>query len=225
MDLATLSMVKDRNSGGNTSGGGGSSDSGWNRERTELLNETVTTVDMGGPCIGYFVHNEVLIDSDTITVTFDGTEYKCTRYDRNGVHFYGGNISQSGIDFTNYPFVISSTSGTNGIYTETAGTYAITVVGDTIVPSSDFSAAVGKCLPVLKVELGKTTYQEVADAITNGLFVYGFNSDAGCMFYALDTNVSSGYGLRALSSQYAGSTPTIVEFVASTEDSPLEYRA
>lgn len=197
-------------------------DNGWAVESTQLFSETVTAVDQDGMYSATLVYSQ-LIDADTVTVTFDGTEYVCQRMDLYGEHFYGG-FGETGPDFTDYPFAIESNGDTNTVYTETAGSHAIAAVGDAIATSSDFSAAVGKCLPILKVELGKTTFQEVSDAISEGFFVYGWDDDNGRMFYALSTGAdieNSEYYLYALTKQPMALTLTTEEFVASSPTDPL----
>lgn len=197
-------------------------DNGWGVESTQLFSETVTTADQGGMYSAELVYSQ-LINADTITVTYDGTEYVCPRIDLFDECFYGG-FSEQGPVFTSYPFAIESNGDTNTVYTETAGAHVIAAVGDAIATSSGFSAAVGKCLPILKVELGKTTYQEVESAIIDGLFVYGWDDDNGRMFYALnivEDTVNSEYYLYALTNQPGSSEPATAEFVASSPDSPL----
>ena len=197
-------------------------DNGWAVESAQLFSETVTTVDQGGMYSAELAYSQ-LIDDDTITVAFDGTEYVCPRIDLYGECFYGG-FGETGPDFTDYPFAIESNDDISTVYTETAGTHTIAAVGNAIATSSDFSVAVGKCLPILKVELGKTTFQEVEDAVIDGLFVYGWDDDNGRMFYALNTftdSENSEYYLYALTRQPAEPTPTIAEFVASSPTDPL----
>lgn len=119
-------------------------DNGWGVESTQLFSETVTTVDTGqGFSSGAIAYSSV-IDAASITVTFDGTDYDCSRIDAFGDYFYGG-FSKSGLDFSTYPFAIESIGGggENAIKTEAAGTYTITAVVSTLQTSADFDTARG----------------------------------------------------------------------------------
>ena len=53
-------------------------DNGWGYESTEILSETVTTADTysGGYGVGELAYSQ-FINSPTIVVTFDGTDYTC----------------------------------------------------------------------------------------------------------------------------------------------------
>ena len=204
-------------------GGGGGGDKGWSIEETELFSDTLTTEgDESGLYSSELAYDEI-INLDTITVAFDGTEYECTRIDAFDSYYYGG-FTEQGPVFTEYPFAIQSNESVNQVFTETANTHTIAIFGDTIVTSSDFSVAVGKCLPTLKVKLGKTTFQDVSDAVNEGLFVYGWDDDNGRMFYALSTGEDTGkseYYLVALTQGIGTTSLTTETFVASSPDSPL----
>lgn len=113
---------------------------GW----TTLTSESVTTIaDEYGDNRGYLAYSEV-IDAETIRVAFGGTEYECPRIIFGDSSAYGG-LGQGGPDFSEYPFVIlSSSDGHNGIYTQNAGTYIIkiTAMGMTVTTTQCFEAAV-----------------------------------------------------------------------------------
>lgn len=95
--------------------------------RTQLFSETVTTAEDEDGFYSAQPAYSQSIYADTITVTFDGTEYTCPRIDLLGQQFYGG-VGEQGPVFTEYPFCIASdSSDTNLIYTETAGEHTVTV--------------------------------------------------------------------------------------------------
>ena len=104
-----------------TSGGDGGDD-----DLVVLFSETVTTTDNHGDNIAELSYSQ-LIDADTITVTFDRTEYTCPciNVDVDGAYAYGG--FNDGADFTEYPFFIWSDSQVNQLVTQTAGEHTITV--------------------------------------------------------------------------------------------------
>ena len=143
---------------------------------TELFSETVTTADTGsGDNIADLTYSQ-RIDADSITVTFDGTDYACPRIDADGgSYFYGG--FSSGPDFTNYPFFIFS-GDVNQLITQTAGehTVAVTASVTTMQTSADFAKAVGisNKLPFF-ISIGITTWQEAHDAMSAGRMAYTYN--------------------------------------------------
>lgn len=115
--------------------GGGGGDS-W----TVLTEESVTTTQGGGSFSQGNLTYSQPINADTIRVTFNGTEYECTRtVVGDGEYVYGG-FSQGHPDFTEYPFALYS-SDANEVYTETAGTYTIKIEAPQSGGSSDFSTA------------------------------------------------------------------------------------
>ena len=118
-------------------------DNDWGVQNTPLFNETVTTAELneGEGIYGGVLTYSQLIDADTITVTFDGTDYSCNRIDAFDNHYYGG-FTESGPDFSVYPFLIESNADVNTIYTETAGTYTVSASSDTVVCGDNFTSAV-----------------------------------------------------------------------------------
>lgn len=100
---------------------------------TETLNtlteESVTTSGTA-PYIGGNFSYSSLIDADTITVTFNGTEYEADKIIQGSSNFYGG-FTPSGPDFSEYPFaIVSAPNGSvavNMLYTESAGTYSVKI--------------------------------------------------------------------------------------------------
>lgn len=154
-------------------------DNGWGYGSTQLFSETVTTeVDPeypDDPAAAQIAYSGT-IDADTITVTFDNTEYECSRIDSNGSYFYGG-FSTSGPDFTNYPFFIFS-GHINQLVTQTAGEHTVAASVSSLQTSADFAAAVSMVsdsvlasVPLRCVE-GVTSIIEAKNALNNGRLVY-----------------------------------------------------
>lgn len=154
-------------------------DNGWGGENTQLFSETVTTA--GSSMYKATLAYSVTIDADSITVTFDSTEYTCSRIDASGGYYYGG-FSTSGPDFTNYPFAIESINGVNKVYTETASTHTIAVAAPALQTSSNFDAAV-MLAGVFEVVSGTTTFQEACDAFKSGKHVYVVDSSSSGKTY------------------------------------------
>lgn len=151
-------------------------DNGWGVDSTELFSETVTTADEGGMNSGSLVYSQ-LINADTITVTFDGTDYTCNATDMgNGIYGYGG-VAATGPDFTNYPFALFSmvnVGAGNEMYTETASTHTVAVSVSSLQTSANFakaaSAAIGGAFYPLVI--GTTTWSQVVDAMGAGKLVF-----------------------------------------------------
>lgn len=157
-------------------------DNGWAVESTQLLSETVTTVDDGGVNYGSLAYAS-LIDAATITVTFDGTAYQCTFIDGA----YGAQWSDTlqGYDFSTYPFNIASWSDPSGavgndLYTETAGSHTIAVSVEAIEASVDFAKAVSATIggAFYPLVIGTTTWAQVVDAMAAGKLVLRTWADA-----------------------------------------------
>lgn len=149
---------------------------GWDVQNTQLFSETVTTTDDGGMNVGTLVYSDT-INADSIVVTFNGTDYTCSRIDVSNAYFYG-RYSQSGPDFSEYPFAIQSSDGRNYLVTQTAGTYTVAVGEREAVASDDFSEAVNMAvepnlstLPLLCVS-GETTYSEIDSAYDTAFNVF-----------------------------------------------------
>lgn len=109
-----------------------------------LCEEEVTTEENHGMYMAFLSYSQ-LISADTIRVTFDGNEYMCESISPvAGTYTYGG-FTQTGPDFSEYPFaVISGTFSdagvVNQIMTETAGTHTIKIEAlQESSGSSDFS--------------------------------------------------------------------------------------
>lgn len=161
-------------------------DNGWRVETSGgvLFSETVTTELEPGypddPAWGDFAYSEH-ITADTITVTFDGVDYTCTKMYSEGSNVYGG--WDDGADFTNFPFAILSDPGENAVCTATAGTHTVSVSATTktIETSTDFEEAVGSVvdtstMPFLCVS-NVTTMREINEADSKGRILYFRESD------------------------------------------------
>lgn len=87
----------------------------------------MTTTAQGGYNSTQLSYSQ-LIDADSITVTFDGTEYECPRISVHNGYIYGGFTEGGAPDFSEYPFAIASDSDHGNMFaTETAGTYSIKI--------------------------------------------------------------------------------------------------
>lgn len=118
---------------------GGSGDCGYECTETvtTLTEESVTTVASEEGNTGQFSYSQ-LIDADTIKVTFNGTEYECSRMQFMGMNVYGGlDTSTGSFDFSQYPFAIASLGSESIFATETAGTYTVKIEAEeTIVTTT-----------------------------------------------------------------------------------------
>ena len=111
-----------------SSGGGGDGD------LILITEETITTeaVPNQGVNFGEFSYSS-FIKANTITVTFNGTEYECSRIDSNDTYYYGGysTVDPGQPDFSDYPFLIGSENdggeAYNFLLTENAGTYTVKI--------------------------------------------------------------------------------------------------
>ena len=77
-------------------------DNGWSMEETQLFSESVTTVAEEWGNDATFSYDQ-FINSDVITVTFNGTDYECNRLDFGDYIGYGG-MTETDPDFSQYPF-------------------------------------------------------------------------------------------------------------------------
>lgn len=160
-------------------------DNGWGVEDTQLFSETVTTVMDDTPYAMVELTYSAEINSDVLTVTFDGTEYSCARIDMFGGYFYGG-FGQSGPDFSEYPFCIGTKNG-NTLYTQNAGTYSVSASAQSVVVSDAFKTAINSAgtLPLLCVS-GVTTADEMWAAWQSGRLLYFVYSNTMYIITHLD---------------------------------------
>lgn len=145
-------------------------DNGWGVDSSVLCEETITTeIDPefpDDPALGSFTYS-TRITADSITVTFDGTDYVCPRIDFGEESGYGGWDGYD-FDFTDYPFAIGSFTDGNYLNTENGGTHTVKISVPSIEVSDNFSNAVNKIvdtslIPLLCVS-GVTTYNEMVNA-------------------------------------------------------------
>lgn len=151
-------------------------DNGWSVETTisQLLSETVTTTTDQDELISGTLVYATQITADSIVVTFNGTDYTVAKQEPfEGATGYG-TFSEQGPLFTTYPFCIMSLEeGTNQLYTETAGSYAVAVgtPSTTAEISADFEIAVSKANTYLITDTIGTldkTYAEIEHAFLSG---------------------------------------------------------
>lgn len=149
-------------------------DNGWGVESTQLFSETVTTVDQGDG-VSNFAELSYSGTSapSSMTVTFDSVSYDCPQQDYGGVYVYG---APNRGDFSSFPFSIVFMNGEWKIYTQTAGTYALSASGSAVVVSPAFQSAVSLCadtsmMPMLCVS-GTTTRMDMGDAAYGGRLLY-----------------------------------------------------
>lgn len=148
---------------------------GWSVESTQLFSESVTTVAQEQGNYAIFPYDQ-FINSDVITVTFNGTDYECNRLDFGEYFGYGG-MTETDPDFSQYPFAIGSyNDGYNFIYTQSVGTYSVAVSAMSAVVSSDFEKAVAVAEPSHDFEIipGTTTWAEAYSAFTGKKNTYYF---------------------------------------------------
>lgn len=100
---------------------------GW----VTLTEESVTTAVEEGESYAYnhLVYSE-LIAANIIKVTFNGTEYTCSKITDDDMTYYG-DVSEQEPIFSEYPFVVVSGTNLLGSYnnlvTESAGTYQVKI--------------------------------------------------------------------------------------------------
>lgn len=144
--------------------GGGSGGAGYTVETqaVEVVPEQSVTTEAIGEGVP-FVSGQINLAEgvaslddvpDTLTIVFNGTEYKCEANTRNDNKVYGG-IGQTGPDFSQYPFMLMIGPGIEGglygkIYTESAGTYTVKAEGvlETVTVSEDFTKAIVKAVGI-----------------------------------------------------------------------------
>lgn len=147
---------------------------------TELFSETVTMANQGG-IYGATLAYSGAITADTITVTYDSTEYTCPSI---GTGEYGASYNGSSFDFSEFPFNLYTESGTPiSLVTQTAGehTIAVTAAVTSMQTSDDFKIAVQpivddaiaalKSLPLLCIS-NQTPYFVMNTAQDDGRLMY-----------------------------------------------------
>lgn len=122
---------------------------------TPLFSETVTANESPFGGMASFTYDE-FINAETIIVTFDGVKYTCDRsFPSDDSHsYYGATDSESGYDFSEYPFSISSEInevGTlNSAVTQSPGEHTVSVSTESTTYTDEFKEGVLAC--VLKSE-------------------------------------------------------------------------
>ena len=178
---------------------------GWAVESSsqQLFSETVTTTldpdYPDDPAWGALAYS-TLITADTLTVTFDGTDYVCEKLAMPDGNVYGG-WGDDGADFTNYPFAIYSSEFmgdiNNSVATATGGTYTVVAlsISSSIETSEQFRTAVGSfvdtsTMPMLCVS-GTTTIAEMTAAYAAGRILF-FRPRENVIQIRYITDISSG---------------------------------
>lgn len=161
-------------------------DNGWAVESSsqQLFTKTVTTeLDPEYPEDGAWgdLEYSTLITADTLTVTFDGTDYICPRIDLGNGSAYGG-YSNGAPDFTVFPFAILSSefmgSINTNITTASAGTYAVSAyaTSSSIETSPAFGTAVNSVVDTSTVPMlcvsGITTLADMTMAYADGRIMF-----------------------------------------------------
>ena len=205
-------------------------DNGWGVEGTQLFSETVTTVAGQRGNVGQLAYQSQ-IDSPSLTVTFDGADYVCDVINMDdGIWAYGG-IGATGPDFTDYPFAIMSIvdgdAVDNMVYTETAGSHAISAASETLSVSDSFKSAVALAsqdIPSDSFEIVKneTTWEEARDALLDGKRVF-LVTDSGNTYQSQAVFASSAdYSVGFIEIGGVGSaTPQVSWLRASSSDGVL----
>lgn len=201
-------------------------DNGWSVSTgaSTILEETVTTAWDGFGNLGVFQYTSH-ITADTVTVTYDNSEYVCSVIYAGDGTAYGG-MGEMGPDFSDYPFVIISNTNGNAIYTETVGTHSVKIeaVGVTVETSTNFQTAVrsfnGAGIFIAIKE--QTTWQEIYDAISAGKSVYVRDSDTDSvsLYPVITADVGSNvYEISALFIN--GGTAAARYYNANSANSPI----
>ncbi len=154
-----------------------------------LTEESVTTISQGAMNFGQLSYSQ-FIDADSLTITIDGTSYEVSKIDMGGGFAYG-EVSQSGPDFSKYPFAIISSNTGNRLFTPQEGTYSVKIesLTETITTSEDFEKAVKFF-----------TLKNVADAENKGVVANNINNNTSSGFFAFaegDGTEASGYASHA----------------------------
>ena len=206
-------------------------------EIATLTEETViTTMGEGGNAAqGDLSYSQPIIQ-DTITVTFNGTEYECPRLSDGS---YGAPYDQSTstFDWSEYPFTLYSDSFDSSIYTETAGTYSVKIEGmqEVATTTQCFEKAVQSIASPLVVKASLAPSEgtssvpsildaspsEIQDAVkTRGVVVEDPHGNLYSVLYATDSAVT------IISSQYDSNTepPTVLEPYMYTYEDQIHLR-
>lgn len=146
---------------------------GWKTTKNVLLiKENVTTVagESGNSATLSFT---TPIGYDTLRVTFEGVEYTCPKILDGDSVAYGG-FNGTELDFTEFPFAIISASNGNTIYTQSAGTYSVSVSFEYTTYTDDFKEGVSQSIATQlpAVARYRMTRSELQDYLIAGRLVY-----------------------------------------------------
>lgn len=208
-------------------------DNGWGVQEAQLFNETVTTEAGQHGNSGALAYN-MLIDAQSIIVTFDGIDYQCSRIDNFGYYYYGG-LSTNGPDFSDYPFLIESKEENgNTVYTETAGTHTVAITVPALQTSTNFAEAVSAIIggAFYSVVDGATTWAQVVEAMGAGKLVliswanaYDDNAEPDTQYAGTELvtdayiDASGNYRISAINVEKG--EQSISSYYAATADEPL----
>lgn len=195
-------------------------DNGWAVESSsqQLFSETVTT--SGDGSYEAELSYSQLIVADTITVTYDGTEYVCASIEA-GV--YGAPYSDGGFDFSEFPFNLETTSGAAAyLITQTAGehTIAATVAVTNVQISTDFDAAVA-AVSLFVATAQATTWQEVYDAVAAKKLAFVYEKSGSGLFCFPVLSVTSDNGYEITTVRAAGGIVESRYYQSNAADAPI----
>lgn len=193
-------------------------DNGWAVESSsqQIFSEMVTTElnpeHPDEPAWGDFTYS-AQITADTVTVTFDGTDYACTKVDSEGSNVYGG-WGDEVADFTNYPFAIVSDPGENAICTATGGTHTVSVAStsSSIETSEQFRTAVESV-----VNTSTMPMECVSGTTTNSQMQKAFE-DGRIMFFKPISGILAMYYVTSFTSENINFFPENHELTAAFDD-------
>ena len=159
-------------------------DNGWSVDSSSqtLFNETVITeLDPDYPedgASGRLVYSDE-ITVDSLTITFNGTEYVCPKTETMTGVTYGSS------DFVTYPFVVFSGSFGNSLVTATAGTYTIKAetASESVEVSQNFEKAVNSIIPqntAVQCVSGVTRWSDISVGQSERSLLYFWTSNYGC---------------------------------------------
>ena len=131
---------------------------------TVLTEENVTTHSEGRMSCGNFSYSQ-LIDVNSLIITFDGTEYEVNKVNFSNSHWYGG-ISQTGPDFSEYPFVVMSSTNGNLLCTSQEGTYSVKI--EVFVEDSDSSTEFSPVITHLMTSPSNTNWNVLSSMLGDG---------------------------------------------------------
>ena len=191
---------------------GGGCDCGYECTETsvELFNGSLTTASMGNFSGVQFTPSQP-IESDSIVVTLNGTNYTLPRQATSFGGMYGEIDSSDNPVFTNYPCAVSASDDYYIFVTPSSGTYQVVIksVGANVSNISPcFAKAVGSVLPLIPedklfvVHFSKsgndvtttTKNSEVWQALYDGKYVVGVLSEYDYQTHGLLTGTEDEYG-------------------------------